>query len=215
MIAAAGLPVTATSPLEDYAFALRASWRWLCWGVVGALFITATALLITPPLHRCDATVFVRTPGDVSSVLDGGDSYAQGRARTYAALANNTALTARVVADLGLQLSPESLAERIEAVNPPGTVLIAVSVSSPSPTESQRTATVLLDEFAAMVEDLEAVPGSIVPRAQLVVVDPPSSSVEIRAWGLPVAAVRAGAALLGLGGAALLVALVSIRGSRR
>jgi hypothetical protein len=183
--------------VTGYLRLLRAKWRWLCWGVLVSLAITTAALLAAPPLYRCEATLFVRTPGDVSSVVDGGDSYAQGRARTFAALADNPALTSNVVTDLGLGLAPEKLADRVDAENPPGTALIEVGVSGPSPSEARRTGTVLLDELTATVEGLESVPGSLVPRAELVVINPPSTAFRVSAWGLPVAAVLAGAALTG------------------
>ncbi|WP_237569228.1 YveK family protein [Mycolicibacterium lacusdiani] len=197
----------------SYLGLLRAKWRWLSWGVLLALAVTTAALVATPPLYRCEATLFVRTPGDVSSVVDGGDSYAQGRARTFAALADNSALTSRVVTDLGLELAPETLAARVDAENPPGTALIEIEVSSPTPSEARRTATVLLDELAATVDGLETVPGSLVPRAELVVVNPPSAEVRVSAWGLPVAAVLAGAALTGVLVGAMCVVLTSVRAS--
>ena len=111
------------------------------WGVLLALAATTVFLILQPPLYRSEATVFVRTPGDVSRVLDGGDSYAQGRARTYAALAGSTSVSSRVIADLGLDLKPEILSKRIQATNPPGTALIDIAVSAPSAAEAQRTAT--------------------------------------------------------------------------
>lgn len=192
---------------------LRAKWRWLCWGVLISLAVTTAALVATPPLYHSEATLFVRTPGDVSSVVDGGDSYAQGRARTFAALADNPALTSRVVTDLGLDLAPATLAKRVDAENPPGTALIEVAVSSPSPSEARRTATVLLDELTATVDGLETVPGSLVPRAELVVVNPPSTETRVSAWGLPVAAVLAGAALTGVVVATMCVVLTSVHAS--
>jgi hypothetical protein len=146
-------------------------------------------------------------------VVDGGDSYAQGRARTFAALADNPAMTSRVGTDLGLDLAPEILSQRVDAENPAGTALIEVAVSSPSPSEARRTTTVLLDELTATVDGLETVPGSLVPRAELVVINPPSTEVRVSAWGLPVAAVLAGAALTGFLVGAMCVVLNSVHSS--
>ena len=184
--------------LASYGGVLRARWRWIMWGVLLALATTTVFLILQPPLYRSEATVFVRTPGDVSRVLDGGDSYAQGRARTYAALAGSTSVSARVLADLGLDLKPETLSKRVTASNPPGTALIDIAVSAPTASEAQRTATVLLSEYAATVHTLESVPGSLVPRAELVVVDPPGPPVRVVAWGAPIPALLLGAALIGL-----------------
>jgi capsular polysaccharide biosynthesis protein len=184
--------------IVEYAGALRARWRWIAWGVLLALIATSVFMILRPPLYSSEATIFVRTPGDVSRVRDGGDSYAQARARTYAALAGSTSVTARVIADLGLELDPETLSSRIDAANPAGTALIDISVRAPSATEAQRTATVLLYEHAETVRALESVPGSLVPRAELVVVDAPGPAARVAMWGVSIPVVLLCAALIGL-----------------
>jgi capsular polysaccharide biosynthesis protein len=187
-----------TTTLAEYGRLLWSRWRWLMWGVLLALAAATAVLILSPPLYRSEATVFVRTPGDVSRVQDGGDSYAQARAGTYSALAESTSLAARVIADLGLDLKPETLSGRVQAIHDGGTALMNVAVSAPSGAEAQRTATVLLNELSTTVRSLESVPGALVPRAELVVVDPPSRPVRILAWGVPIWLVLPGVALLGL-----------------
>lgn len=182
----------------EYGGVLRERWRWIVWGLLLTLGATTLFLLVRPPLYRSEATVFVRTPGDVSQVLDGGDSYAQARARTYAALADSTNLVARVIADNGLNLTPELLSERIKAANPQGTALIDVAISAPSAEEVERTATVFLSEYAAMARTLESVPGSLVPRAEFVVVNPPGAPIRVVAWGASIPVVLLCAVLIGL-----------------
>ena len=184
--------------LLEYGRALRRRWRWIVWGLLLTLAATALFLLFEPPRYRSEATVFVRTPGDVSRVLDGGDSFAHGRARTYSALARSTDLAARVVENAGLDVTPEMLSERIHASPRQGTALIDVSVDASSAAESRRTATVFLAEFATTVRTLESVPGSLVPRAELVVVDRPGPPKRVVAWGAPVSLVLLGATLTGL-----------------
>jgi capsular polysaccharide biosynthesis protein len=181
-----------------YRQTLRTQWRWMVWGLVLTLLATTVFLILQPPLYRCEARVFVRTPGDISRVRDGGDSYAQARAKTYAALAGSDSVAARVVADLGLDLRPETLSKRITAANPRGTVLIDFAVSAPSPQEAQRTAEVLLSEYAGTVRALESVPGSVVPRAELVVIDPPGPPVRVVAGRIPIRFFLAAAVLAGL-----------------
>jgi uncharacterized protein involved in exopolysaccharide biosynthesis len=195
-----------------YGRVLRARWRWIVWGVLLALLATTLFLILRPPLYRSEATVFVRTPGDVSRVIDGGDSYAQARARTYSALASSTSVSSRVIADLGLNVRPETLSDRIEAANPPRTALIHFAVSAPTAGEAQRTATVLLSEYAATVRALESVPGSLVPRAELVVVDPPRPGDRVIASGAPIPMVLFGAALLGFVFGAIAAVIHSVFG---
>lgn len=187
-----------STTLALYGRILQTRWRWLMWGVLLTLAATVVVLIVQPPMYRSTATVFVRTPGDVSRVIDGGDSYAQARAETFAALATSSSVTSRVVTDLGLNLTPEALSQRIQATHEGGTALMHVEVSAPTAEEAQRTVTVLLNELSATVDSLESVPGSLVPRAELVVVDRPSQPVRLLAWGVPIWIVLPGVALLGL-----------------
>ena len=90
------------------------------------------------------------------------------------------------------------LSKHVKAKARTGTVLIDIAVDAPSAAEAARTATVLYSELSAMVRSLESVPGALVPRAELVQVNPPGPPVRVVAWGLPIPAVLAGAALIGL-----------------
>ncbi|SEL12413.1 hypothetical protein [Rhodococcus maanshanensis] len=180
-----------------YARVLRRRWRWVAWGALLALGAGIVGLLVVPPMYRSTATVFIRTPGDVSRVVDGGDRYAQNRAGTYVELAGSTGLAARVIADLGVDASPEEFADRITATAVPGTVLIDVAVDASSADQAQRTATVFLSEFAETVRVLESVDGAVMPRAQLVVVDAPGPPSRARFWGVPTLVVLSAALLIG------------------
>ncbi|GAA3414786.1 hypothetical protein GCM10022140_04400 [Rhodococcus aetherivorans] len=182
----------------EYARVLRERWRWPAWGAVLAVGLAIVVLLVAPPVYRSTATVFIRTPGDVSRAVDGGDTYARHRAGTYVEFARSPELAARVIADLGLDLAPEELAGRITAENTAGTVLIEVGVGAPTAAEAQQTATVYLSEYAATVKALETVAGSVVPRAELVVVDPPGRPTRADAWGAPIPVVLLGAGLVGV-----------------
>lgn len=184
--------------LIAYTRILRDRWRWPVWGVLLSLAVATVVLILQPPMYQSDATVFVRTPGDVSRVVDGGDTYARERASTYAQLANSTTLADRVVTNLGLDVEPGALSARIKAQNPPGTALIAVSVSAPSATEAQQTAAMFLSEYALMVRQLESIPGQLIPRAELIVVDPPSQPTRTIARGAPLPMLFVGMALIGL-----------------
>lgn len=183
--------------LIAYGRILRARWRWVAWGVAVAVGALAVALIAWPPLYRTQATVFVRTPGDVSQSRDGGDSYAQVRAETYAALARSTGLSSRVIDNLGLTVSPNKLSSRIQAQHIGKTALFQISVNAPTPGEARRTAEVLVNELSARVDALEAVPGTLVPRAQLVVVDTPTDPRRIVIWGAPLHLVVIAVLLLG------------------
>jgi capsular polysaccharide biosynthesis protein len=200
-----------TTTLTQYGRIVRARWRWVAWGVIGAVAATAAVLLLWPPLYRSEAVLFVRTPGDVSQVVDGGDTYAQRRAGTYAALAKSAAISARVIADTGLELSPQKFARRVEARHIGGTALLQIKVGAASPDEARRATQALITELNAEVRTLEAVPGSLLPRAELVVVDPPSPPTRIVAWGAPLYPFVLGPVFLGafLGALAAVIRAIS------
>ena len=90
------------------------------------------------------------------------------------------------------------LSKRIKAEHRSGTVLIDIAVKAPSAAEATKTATVLYTELSAMVRSLESVPGALVPRAELVQVNPPGPPVREVAWGVPIPVVLLFAALIGL-----------------
>jgi capsular polysaccharide biosynthesis protein len=174
-----------TTALAQYGRILSARWRWIVWGILITLAAATTAMLISPPLYRSDALVFIRTPGDTSRVADGGALYASVRADTYAAMATQDDLSRRVVSDLGLAMSAGQLSKRIHAKAYPGAALISLTVDGSSPADAQRIGNVVLSEWQASVLAVESVPGGVVPRAELVVVDRPDRAVRIVLWGVP------------------------------
>lgn len=196
-----------TTALVQYGRILRARWRWIVWGILVALAAVTIAMIISPPQYRSDSLVFIRTPGDTSRVADGGALYASVRADTYAAMATRGDISRRVIADMGLDMTPGELSGRIHAKTHPGTALISLGVDGPSPAQAQRIATVVLTEWQASVLAVEAVPGGVVPRAELVVVDPPDRAMRLMAWGAPLGrallAVTVLGAVLGALGAVL------------
>ena len=192
---------------------IRDRWRSILWGALIA-FDNHDDWPVSPPqAYRSNTTVFVRTPGDVSRVIDGGDLYDGGAQR-----ATPPWPAAQACPPMSSPTSASTASRRpgppIKASNPPGTALIDVSVVGPSGAEAQQTATVFLSEYAATVHQLESVPGSLVPRAELVVVDPPSQGVREVAWGLPIMLVLLGAALIGVVLGATAAVLRSIFGPR-
>lgn len=199
------------STVQTYLRIIQARWRWVAWGAIAAVALTAAVLFLLPPLYRTNATVFIRTPGDISQSMDGGDLYAQSRAETYAALAKSTGVASRVVADMGLNLPPEKLARRVQAHHIGRTALFQVKVSAPSADEAKRTAEVLLHELSVDAATLEAVPGGLLPRAELVVVDPPTRPTRLFALGAPVSLVLVAATI----GGVFFGALGAVVGSRR
>lgn len=183
--------------IGEYVALLRQRWRWPMWGALVVVLAVIAVLLIMPTTHESRFTVFVRTPGDVSKVVDGGDSYARGRAQTYAAMAGNSVVAQRVISDLKLDMTAEELASGVQGSARPGTALIDVTVRTTGDADARQAATVYARELAAEVAEIESVPGALVPRAELVTVDEPTPPRRVVADGLPLFAVIGAAAILG------------------
>ncbi|GAA4471190.1 hypothetical protein GCM10023094_01440 [Rhodococcus olei] len=195
-----------TATLRAYARILRDRWRLVAATTVATAAAAVVVLLLVPPLYRSGFTVFVRTPGEVSHVEDGGDSYAQSRAQSYAALAHSPGLAGRVLENLGIDTSPEQFARHVTATTRPGTVLIDVSVAAANAQDAHLAAAAFVTEYAATVKSLESVPGSVLPRAELVVVDPPGAPTPVTVWGPRASVLLVGALVVG----ALLGALAAV-----
>ncbi len=87
----------------------------------------------------------------------------QNRVASYADLATSTKLMEDVIDDLNLNLSPEALADSVEAEVVPETSLIDVTVRDPDARQAQTTAGWLADRFAEYLTSLETPTGSDEP----------------------------------------------------
>lgn len=191
---------------QGYLRVLREQWR----VAVAVLVLTAIAsvlvVIFRPPEYTAELTLYAaaQPSGAESSALEAGQ-LAQQRVASYKGLVTSPRVTSEVVAQLGLDVSPKDVAERVTATSPPDSVLINLAVTGPSPGEAEAVANALGATMTNLVTELEK-PGA--PTAQppvaIKVVDPavaptsPSSpgAVLTLAFGLLAGlALAAGAAL--------------------
>ena len=177
--------------------ALRHAW-WM--PVLGLLLGAGVAVAVTvgtTPVYTSHTQLFVSTT-DSSTTSDvfQGNQFAEKRIASYAELITSRELASRIVADTGLDLTPDELASRIDATPVAGTVVLDVSVTDPSAERAQRMAAAVADEFIDAVGELETPAGSSVSPVKVTVfgaADLPGSPSAPR----PVLNVAVGA-LLGL-----------------
>ncbi|CCQ13664.1 putative uncharacterized protein [Rhodococcus sp. AW25M09] len=200
------------STLSEYFRILTERWRWVavvCLVVVG---LAATYLLLQPKSYQSQSTVFISTPRDDSDTYYRGDLYAKERLPSYAALIQSQDLAKRVIADLQLDSTPEAMIASTTATPIPGTVLILLATSAGSPSSAQAINQAYLDEFMAEIASLEAIPGALTPRAELLVVEPPTSSDL--PGGFPPSLVLGAATAAGLIAGATLAVVLALADSR-
>ncbi|MCZ2846985.1 polysaccharide biosynthesis tyrosine autokinase [Modestobacter sp. VKM Ac-2978] len=100
---------------------------------------------------------FVSTAGSgtTSDAFQGGQ-FAQQRVASYTGFLTGNELAARVVRELGSDITAAEVAESIDATTVPGTVLIDVTVTSSSAARADEIAAALSQAFPALVADLES-----------------------------------------------------------
>lgn len=120
--------------------------------VAGAAAYTFTQ----PKIYEANSSGLVQTVGGSSPALGSvTDTFARSRATTYVEIARSRDVAQRVIDDLGLEASPQSLIGDIEVTQPVDTALLRISARSTSPQEAQQLADAWVEGLAAEVASNE------------------------------------------------------------
>jgi receptor protein-tyrosine kinase len=193
--------------LKDLLQAVRAGWYLLVIGVLVGVAGAGLFIWKSTPLYTSTTQLFVSTTGNAedTSTQYQGNLFSEQRVTSYVELLTGVQLAGRVIDQLGLEESPESLASTIVATSIPDTVLLDVSVTRTSPVEAQAIAVAVGEQFAGMVAELETPDGGDTSPVKVTVTALPQVP-SAPAFPQPVKNVTLGALLgLLLGTAALLV----------
>jgi len=144
------------SSLETY---VRLVWRYWWAFLIGLLLGAACGLILAfvqPKVYKAESTGFIITPSTdgVGSAMV-GDSYAKSRAKSYADLGEKKVVAEDVIAQLGLDDSPEELVGRISITVPTDTVNIRVTASASTARGASDLANAWISAMATQVSDLE------------------------------------------------------------
>lgn len=123
-------------------------------GVAGGAFVALNA----PARYDSTTTLFVSVQASSadSTDLNLGRTYAQQAVSSYVALVPSALVLQPVIDDLGLDLRPAQLAEKVTASAELNSLAISVTVSDGSPSQSARLANAIGESFATVVvEQLE------------------------------------------------------------
>ena len=122
-------------------------------GFSGAVYVNYS----TTPTYSASADVFVTTPSltlDVGSLAT-GSNFSEQRVVSYAQIISGPATLGPVIEKLGLDVTPEELANDVHATAPDGTVLISISVDSLDPNKAAAIANAVAEQFEQTVQQLE------------------------------------------------------------
>jgi capsular exopolysaccharide synthesis family protein len=162
--------------LREILAALRVTW----WAPLTGLLIgavAAVALSLGQPNEYVSTTQLFVSTTQTGSTYDvySGSLFSQQRAASYASLLTGQRLAERVISDLGLDMSPDALAQEITARVVPDTVLLDVSVTDRSPSRARDIARSIGSQFPTMVSDLETVNGQAASPVKVTVVNAPEA----------------------------------------
>lgn len=157
--------------LRDYLRIARQ--RWLLIGVVTLVSLGIASLLTlrATPQYQSSARLFISTSQSDDADAYQGGLFSQQRVKSYANLLTGEEISRRVVEALDLDETPRALASRIKAVVQPDTVVLTISVTDPSPGESQRLAQATAEVFVTYVAELETAPGQTAAPVKASIVD--------------------------------------------
>lgn len=123
-------------------------------GLAGGTFVALNA----PARYDATTTLFVsvQSPSGSSTDLNLGRTYAQQAVSSYVALVPSALVLQPVIDDLGVDLRPAQLAEKVRASAELNSLAISVTVSDGNPSQSARLANAIGESFATVVvEQLE------------------------------------------------------------
>ncbi len=142
--------------LHGFLKALARRWPTVAVCLVLAVGAALAVTSLSTPAYEARTQLFVAThTGEDSAQLAQGQSFSQARVQSYAEVVTSRQVTAPVVKQLGLRITPEQLASQITAAAPLNTVLIDITVRDTAPKRAARIANAVAQQFSSVVERLE------------------------------------------------------------
>ena len=176
--------------LRDYLRIARRRWRLIVGCMMAAIAVASLVTIQTTPQYESKARLFVSTTPSGSGDAYSGSLFSAQRVTSYADLVSGQELSRRVIDDLGLEMEPTELADKISATVVPETVVIEIAVTDPSPEQAQLLTETVADELTGFVAELETPPGKTIAPIKATVVDAaslptaPVSPLPLRNLGL-------------------------------
>jgi capsular polysaccharide biosynthesis protein len=171
--------------VRDYLRILASGWLViLCATMLSAGAVVGVQQLLREPTYVASVQVFAVVPGDagVKAAYEGGRG-ATTRIDTYAELARSRLVTERTIDEVGLNITPSALAERISVTSTPGdlsrfarpmSALMRVEVIGDNPDTTVATANALAKNLTSASREVEWTDSG--PGAELVLVDDAESA---------------------------------------
>lgn len=184
---------------------IGAGWRVVAVCVVVSVSAAFGISLLVTPVYESRAQMFVSTPNQTFRQDEyRTDLFSQQRIAAYAELVQGNLLASTVVADLGLDLSPAELAQKVTVSYSADNVVFDIVATDSSPELAHDIANTMAIDLSAVVAELEAPEDGEAPAAAVGIRNQPEiPSAPIRpntptylAWGAAVGVLIGIAAVL-------------------
>lgn len=146
-----------SSVVVEFLSVLARRWRIVAIFVVLGVATSAVVTQQLTPTYRAEAQLFVAfAPNDDNAVsLSQGNLFAANRVQSYTDLIESPLVLQPVIDELGLDTTPEELAEELSAETPPDTVLIELTADDSSPQRAADIANAVAKYLTDVIEDLD------------------------------------------------------------
>lgn len=148
--------------LAEYLGVLRKHWLTIAATAAVAVLLAMLLTVLVTPRYQASSQVFVSVRGgeDSVSALVAGRNFSAEQVTSYTELVTSPRVLTPVIEELGLADTAASLASRVSADRPKGTVLINIAVADESPSVAASAANGIAVSLATVVPELEMEEGS-------------------------------------------------------
>jgi capsular polysaccharide biosynthesis protein len=145
--------------IRDYLRIMRRHWLVIVAMTMATVALAAVFTFLQTPQYSSSAQLFISTPGSDTAEAYTGGLFSQQRVTSYADLADSRQVASEVADEIGLDVDPIELAERVTATAVPETVILEITVTDPDPEMAQELAQTYATTLTNFVAELENPPG--------------------------------------------------------
>jgi capsular polysaccharide biosynthesis protein len=142
--------------LRDYFRILRRNWIWITTFSLLGILCGGAASILVQPRYTSETQLFVaiQNSGSVQE-LQQGNTFSQARVASYVRTVSTPLVLQPAIDRLGLNVTSQDLAGRVQASTDLDTVLINISVTDSSAVQAAATAQAVADSLVEAIDNLE------------------------------------------------------------
>ena len=157
--------------LQDYWQTIRRRWRVVLLVLAATLAAAAVLTFTSTPQYASSTRLFVSTSESDSSAAYTGNLFATQRVASYADLVGSRQVAEQVSDDLGGNLDPDVLTDRVTATVVPETVILEITATDADPAMAQAIAQAYAEQLIVLVDELETPKGKQDASIKATIVD--------------------------------------------